>query len=144
MGVQLSAPQTTRTEGMVCLRIPRKPIIDHGNKILMTFLTKFVSENDFTGSSSTWFLDIQSYFATDKAVYHAINALSALYACQKDGANHVQDQRLALESYQTAVLSVKQAVNAENAKIEQPLLSSTFLLGLFEVNLLSHLRSITL
>lgn len=103
------------------------------------FLTKFVSENDFIGYPSSWFNDIQTHFATDKAVHHAIKALSALYACQNDGTNHLHDQRLALESYQTAVLSVQQTVNASGARIEQPLLSSTFLLGLFEVMPPSHL-----
>lgn len=105
------------------------------------FLTKFVSENDFTGYPSSWFNDIQAHFATDKAVHHAIKALSALYACQNDGKNHLQDQRLALESYQTAVLSLQQTVNAPGARIEQPLLSSTFLLGLFEVMFSAYLES---
>ncbi|KAK5999443.1 hypothetical protein QM012_005444 [Aureobasidium pullulans] len=133
MGIQLSSQHTERRRDMVCLKIPRKPKIDHSNQILVLFLTKFVAENDFTGNPSTWFVDIQTHFATDKAVHHAIKALSALYACQKDSSTHAQDRRLALEFYQTAVLSVKQAVNAKNAKIEQPLLSSTFLLGLFEL-----------
>ncbi|KEQ60476.1 uncharacterized protein M437DRAFT_77211 [Aureobasidium melanogenum CBS 110374] len=131
MGIQLFNPQTPRSE--VCLRISQKPNFDHSNEILKIFLTRFVSENDFTGLPSTWFLDIQTHFATDMAVHHAIKALSALYACQKDSTNRLQNQRLALKSYQTAVLSVKKVINGPDARIEQPLLSSTFLLGLFEL-----------
>lgn len=139
MGIQLSSPQTPGSE--VCLRISQKPNFGHSNEILNMFLTRFVSENDFTGFPSTWFLDIQTHFATNMAVHHAIKALSALYTCQKDSTNHLQDRRLALESYQTAVLSVKQVINAPDARIEQPLLSSTFLLGLFEVMLSLYLSA---
>ncbi|KAG9694155.1 hypothetical protein KCU95_g5884, partial [Aureobasidium melanogenum] len=131
MGIQLSSPQTPRSE--VCLRISQKPNFGHSNEILNIFLTRFVSENDFTGFPSTWFLDVQTHFATDMAVHHAIKALSALYACRQDGTNHLRDRRLALEFYQTAVVSVKKAINGPDARIEQPLLSSTFLLGLFEL-----------
>lgn len=43
-------------------------------------------------------------------------------------------QKAALRFYQTAVKTVRKAIDAEDPNIEQPLLSSTFLLGLFEVH----------
>jgi hypothetical protein len=105
--------------------------------VLNIFLTKFVSENSFTGCSSTWFSDIQTYFASDKAVHHALKALSALYTYRDSNTDQTRNKRLALESYQTAVLTVRRVVDADDAKIPQSLLSSTFLLGLFEVLLTS-------
>jgi hypothetical protein len=107
--------------------------MEHSNKVLNIFLTKFVSENSFTGCSSTWFPDIQTYFASDQTVHHALKALSALYAYRESTEDQTRNKRLALESYQTAVLSVRQVLDTEDAEIRQPLLSSTFLLGLFEV-----------
>jgi hypothetical protein len=113
--------------------------MEHSNKVLNIFLTKFVSENSFTGCSSTWFSDIQTYFASDKAVHHALKALSALYAYRDNNTDQTRNKRLALESYQTAVRTVRRIVDAEDAKIPQSLLSSTFLLGLFEVMSLTTL-----
>jgi hypothetical protein len=107
--------------------------MEHSNKVLNIFLTKFVSENSFTGCSSTWFSDIQTYFASDKAVHHALKALSALYASRDSDTDQTRNKRLALESYQTAVLTVRRVVDAGDAKTPTSLLSSTFLLGLFEV-----------
>jgi len=115
------------------LQILQKPSLEHSNNVLNIFLTKFVSENSFTGCSSTWFIDIQTHFASDKAVHHALKALSALYAYRESNTDQTRNKRLALESYQTAVLSVRQVVDAEDVNIPQSLVSSTFLLGLFEV-----------
>lgn len=39
-----------------------------------------------------------------------------------------------MRAYQTAVKTVRKTIDAEDPNIEQPLLSSTFLLGLFEVH----------
>lgn len=119
------------------MQIPQNPSLEHGNNILNIFLTKFVRENNFTGCSSTWFSDIQTYFASDKAVHHALKALSALYAYRESNTDQTRNKTLALESYQTAVLSVRQVVDAEGVKIPQSLVSSTFLLGLFEVLVLT-------
>ncbi|THY16705.1 hypothetical protein D6D02_03479, partial [Aureobasidium pullulans] len=129
-----SANQRTIHNGsFVCSVIPRKPIFNDSSKILNIFLTKFVQENSFTGCSSTWFLDIQAHFASSAAVHHAISALSALYASREEGSNRVRMQKAALRFYQTAVKTVRKAIDAEDPNIEQPLLSSTFLLGLFEL-----------
>ncbi|THX51961.1 hypothetical protein D6D06_07037, partial [Aureobasidium pullulans] len=129
-----SAIQRTIHNGsFVCSVIPRKPICNDGSKILNIFLTKFVQENSFTGCSSTWFLDIQAHFASSAAVHHAISALSALYASREEGTNRVRNQKAALRSYQTAVKTVRKTIDAGYPNIEQPLLSSTFLLGLFEL-----------
>ncbi|CAD0050152.1 unnamed protein product, partial [Aureobasidium pullulans] len=117
----------------VCSVIPREPISNDGSNILNIFLTKFVQENSFTGCSSTWFLDIQAHFASSAAVHHAISALSALYASREEGTNRVRNQKAALRSYQTAVKTVRKTIDDKDPNIEQPLLSSTFLLGLFEL-----------
>ncbi|THY51883.1 hypothetical protein D6C98_05487 [Aureobasidium pullulans] len=129
-----SANQRTIHNGsFVCSVIPREPIFNDGSNILNIFLTKFVQENSFTGCSSTWFLDIQAHFASSAAVHHAISALSALYASREEGSNRVRNQKAALRAYQTAVKTVRKTIDAEDPNIEQPLLSSTFLLGLFEL-----------
>ena len=70
-------------------------------------------------------------------MHHALKALSALYAYRENDTDQTRNKTLALESYQTAVLSVRQVVDAEDAKIPQSLVSSTFLLGLFEVLVLT-------
>ncbi|CAD0018231.1 unnamed protein product, partial [Aureobasidium pullulans] len=129
-----SANQRTIHNGsFVCSVIPREPISNDGSNILNIFLTKFVQENSFTGCSSTWFLDIQAHFASSAAVHHAISALSALYASREEGTNRVRNQKAALRSYQTAVKTVRKTIDDKDPNIEQPLLSSTFLLGLFEL-----------
>ncbi|THY35974.1 hypothetical protein D6D01_00865, partial [Aureobasidium pullulans] len=126
--------RTIHNGSFVCSVIPRKPIFNDGSKILSIFLTKFVQENSFTGCSSTWFLDIQAHFASSAAVHHSISALSALYASREEGTNRVRNQKAALIAYQTAVKTVRKTIDAKDPNIEQPLLSSTFLLGLFEVH----------
>lgn len=135
--LQLVHQHTVQIGGLARSKIPQKPSTEHINNVLNFFLIKFVSENNFTGCSSTWFSEIQTYFASDKAVHHALKALSALYACRERNTDHSRNKKLALESYQIAVLSVRQVVDAEDAKISQSLVSSTFLLGLFEVLSLS-------
>jgi hypothetical protein len=117
----------------VLSKISPKPNIEHGNKVLNNFLTKFVGENSFTGCSSTWFSGIQTYFASDKVVHYALKALSTLYACHESNTDRARNEKLALQSYQTAVSSVRQVIDARDAEIRPSLLSSTFLLGLFEV-----------
>jgi hypothetical protein len=119
----------------VLSKISPKPNFEHGNKVLNIFLTKFVGENSFTGRSSTWFSDIQTHFATDKVVHHALKALSTLYACHESNTDRARNEKLALRSYQTAITSVRQVIDARDAEIRPSLLSSTFLLGLFEVML---------
>jgi hypothetical protein len=128
--------QHTVQDGFLVLsKIPPKPKMKHDDKVLNTFLTKFVGENSFTGRSSTWFSDIQTHFATDKVVHHALKALSTLYACYESNTDRAPNEKLALQSYQTAVTSVRQVIDARDAEIRPLLLSSTFLLGLFEVTL---------
>jgi hypothetical protein len=119
----------------ILLKIPPKPNMEHGNKVLNIFLTKFVGENSFTGSSSTWFSDVQTCFASDKVVHHALKALSTLYAYRESNTDRAHNEKLALQSYQTAISSVRQVIDARDAEIRPSLLSSTFLLGLFEVML---------
>ncbi|KAH0284074.1 hypothetical protein M436DRAFT_75823 [Aureobasidium namibiae CBS 147.97] len=130
---QLVNRHTIQNSALARSKIPQKPSLEHSNNVLNIFLTRFVGENSFTGCSSTWFADIQTYFASDKAVHHALKALSQLYAYRESNSDQTRNKRLALESYQTAVLSVRQVVDAEHAKIPQSLVSSTFLLGLFEL-----------
>lgn len=131
MKLELVHQHTLQSSG---LALSRKLNIEQNDIVLSTFLSKFVGENNLTGCPSAWFSDIQTYYASDKAVHHALKALSLLYACRENNTEKNRNKRLALHSNQSAVLSVRQVVDVKDAKIPQSLVSSTFLLGLFEVS----------
>lgn len=122
------------TSGHIPLPRPSNAIMNVEDRLPEIFFDHFIPRNSFTGDSESWILQLQQNFSGSAPLSKALVALGALQALSSDASKKPHFAKIAFEAYQQSAVALRRGIT--NVTIEQApqLLSTAFLLGLFEVS----------